>query len=94
MLPETSASERLTTSTMKVMDASVSAVAILLITRGFLTIMSFTASRCTSFHIPTSRPLTVGIQSQPTVAWNVGLSAPRMPPLKSGLSEFFSFTAP
>ena len=34
------------------------------------------------------------IQSQPMVAWNVGLSAPRMPPLRSVVSVFLTFTGP
>src|SRR5574344_230994 len=44
--------------------------------------------------MPISLPLTVGIQSQPTVAWKVGLSAPSIPPLKSVLSRVFSLTMP
>ena len=44
--------------------------------------------------MPMLRPRMVGIQSQPIEAWNVGLSAPKMPPFWSGLCAFCSLTAP
>ena len=37
--------------------------------------------RRTSFQMPQLRPRTVVIQSQPMLAWKVGLSAPSTPPL-------------
>src|ERR1035438_10685407 len=48
----------------------------------------------TSFQIPVSRPRIVGIQSQPTDAWNVGLSRPSAPPFLPGLWDVFWVTEP
>ena len=48
----------------------------------------------TSFQMPILRPRMVGIQSQPIEAWNVGLSAPRMPPFVAQRSWVFSLVIP
>ena len=64
------------------------------VTSGSATVTFPVEVRKTSFQIPILRPRTVGIQSQPIVAWNVGLSAPKIPPLKSVLCLFFSLIAP
>ena len=61
---------------------------------GSLTVTAPVVTSFTSFQIPMFLPRTVGIQSQPMVAWKVGLSAPRIPPLKSVLCLFFSLMAP
>src|ERR1035437_6705908 len=44
--------------------------------------------------MPVSRPRMVGIQSQPTDAWKVGLSAPRAPPFLSVFRTVASLMLP
>ena len=73
-IPLMSLEEMSSTFTENVIEARPSVT--LLWTSGSLNLTASTFSIRTSFQIPISRPLTVGIQSQPTVAWNVGLSAP------------------
>ena len=77
-----------------VMVAAVSGSASSEVIRGSRMVTAPEAESHTSFHIPMFLPRIVDIQSHPMVAWNVGLSYPRRPPLKSVSLRYFSFTAP
>ena len=63
-------------------------------TKGFSIVTPPVTVKNTSFQMPVSRPRTVGIQSQPTEAWKVGLSAPSAPPFLPGLWKVFCVIDP
>ena len=72
--PFTSRASLLASTTVGVIDALLSAPVSVVVTTGSLRLTSPAVVSATSFQMPMSRPRTVVIQSQPMVAWNVGLS--------------------
>ena len=92
--PDTAPASLFVRTTCGVMVAAVSGKANDVETSGSEIVTDPSAERKTSFHIPVSRPRTEEIQSHPILAWNVGLSAPSIPPLISVVAYVFSFVPP